>query len=54
MKFKMLNGNCVPVTTPDNYFQIAVQEERRQAKLNKIMVLRLQIALKKNSNQDYL
>lgn len=24
MEYKMLNGLCVPVTTPDNYFELEV------------------------------
>ena len=43
MKFKMLNGHCVPITTPDNYFELAVAEERKQAKLNKAMVVKLKL-----------
>lgn len=40
-KFKMLHGHCVPLTTPDNFFELAVDKEREQARLNKEMVQRM-------------
>lgn len=39
MQFKMLKGHCVPVTTPDDYFEIAVKLERHFAKQLKELVV---------------
>ena len=38
----MLRGLCVPVTTPNNYFELAVKRERQQAANQKQLVKRQQ------------
>jgi hypothetical protein len=46
-KFKMISngqcGVCVPISTPDNFFELEVKRERERAKIFKLVVKHQQI-----------